>query len=313
MNLANVTARCSFYVADATARSIGAALNIWDSVDEFVYDRCGRSLGWPEPPARLEYRLRKYAQRRGLPVHVPGALAARLNDRLDPELSRPTVHAVLRLPESATRRIHPWSPGADYIEVTTARTWVRRDEQNVDELHIVNYVPGDLATGHSLQTGALSADQAFSFAGAAPDHPQRASAADWNEQPIDQAHPASRYLDEVQSLRDELRSRLLLEEYIYRTLVPIMQVSSLPQGGFEVGLELSAGPEVAGISLLAGALSRFARGLRAETGWEITAVGWTPVPCAANSPRLFPLFPAALQKLGLSDSWPYLPVTSETA
>ncbi|RSM68943.1 hypothetical protein DL991_40935 [Amycolatopsis sp. WAC 01375] len=65
-----------------------------------------------------------------------------------------------------------------------------------------------------------------------------------------------------------------------------MQVSLLPQGGFQIGLELSAGPELDGISLLAGELSRLARGLGAESGWVISAVGWTPVPRATNSPLL---------------------------
>ncbi|WP_125789705.1 hypothetical protein [Amycolatopsis sp. WAC 01375] len=215
MNLANVTARCSYYVADATARSIGAALNIWDSVDEFVYDRCGRSFGWPEPPARLEYRLRKYAQRRGLPVYIPGALAARLNDQLDPELSRPTVHAVLRLPESATRRIHPWSPGADYIAVTTARRWVRRDDKNAGALHLVHNATGNVAIGHPLRTAALPAGTALSFAGAAPEHPELTSSTGWREMPIDKAHPALRYQDEVRSLREELRERLRLGQDSY--------------------------------------------------------------------------------------------------
>lgn len=311
--LANATARCSYYVADLTARSIGAALNTWHAFDVFLYDRCGRSCGWPEAPARMEYRLQKYAQRRGLPVHIPGALAARLSDEIDPERPLQTVHAVLRLAESATRRITTWSPGADYIEVTTARTWVRREKNTVGELHIVDYVTGDGTTGHSLRTAVLPADKALSVAGAAPEQPQLTSSAGWHEQPIDTAHPAIRYQDEVQSLRDDVRERLRLDQDSYRALVPIMQVSPLPHGGFQVGLELSAGLEVAGISLLAGALSRFARGLGADTGWEITAVGWTGVPCAANSPLLFPLFPAALQKLGRSDYWPYLPVTPETA
>ncbi|OXM56418.1 hypothetical protein CFP71_13395 [Amycolatopsis thailandensis] len=236
-----------------------------------------------------------------------------MNDQLDPELPRPTAHAVLRLPESATRRINTWSPGPGYIEVTTARTWVRRDERNADELHIVDYAAGNAATGPSVRTAVLPAANALSFAGAAPEHPEMTSAIGWSEEPIDTGHPALRYQDEVRSLRNELRERLRLDQDTYRALVPIMQVTSLPQGGFQVGLEVTAGPGLGGTSLLAGALSRLARGLGAESGWGISAAGWTPVPCAANSPLLYPVFPAALQKLGLSDSWPYLPVTPETA